>query len=295
LFVLVNMQANPEIKALITLLDDPDAVVYDSVQAKLLSYGKAVLPNLESAWEQTLDATVQEKIEAIIHNLNVNEIKTALQIWLQKPNPLFIDGLLLMCGFRYKNIDEQKIAKKIKSIYQSIWLELNNYLTPVEQINIISNVLHNMYKLHQDTTSNNALNDFYINNLIENNQGNAYTIGAIYLQIAHLFDIPIYPVDIPGQFMLAYIDAVYDVRKNSDAPTEIVLFYIDPCNGMIYTKADIEKYLSKIPDVGNLNIEAKISNAQALKKYLEHLIICYGDALKNIKIVKELQEILDLL
>jgi regulator of sirC expression with transglutaminase-like and TPR domain len=289
------MQANAEINALITLLDDPDTLVYENVCAKLLSYGKAIIPNLESAWEQTHDGIVQEKIEYLIHNVNLNDIKTELQLWALKSDASFFEGLLLMTGFKYNSIDNQKIATKIKSIYQSIWLELNNYLTPIEQVNIISNVLHNMYKLHQDTTSNNALNDFYINNLIDNKQGNAYTIGAIYLHICQLFDIPIYPVDVPGQFMLAYIDAVYDVRKNNDAPTEVVLFYIDPCNGMVYTKADIEKYLSKIDAIENINIEAKISSREALKKYLEHLMVCYGDGVKNINIVKELREILDLI
>ena len=57
------MRNSKEIAALISLLDDPDQIVFEKISAKVLSLGPAIIPNLESQWEQSLDSFLQERIE----------------------------------------------------------------------------------------------------------------------------------------------------------------------------------------------------------------------------------------
>ncbi len=42
------MQSTREIDALLKLLDDPDQEVYTAISAKILDFGKDIIPNLES-------------------------------------------------------------------------------------------------------------------------------------------------------------------------------------------------------------------------------------------------------
>ena len=53
------MWENKEIAALLRLIDDPDDEVFDTVSNKILNYGRAIIPNLESLWEHTEDQSLQ--------------------------------------------------------------------------------------------------------------------------------------------------------------------------------------------------------------------------------------------
>ena len=75
------MRNSKEIAALISLLDDPDQMVFEQVSAKVLSLGPAIIPNLESQWEQSLDSFLQERIENLIHQIQFIAVKEALKLW----------------------------------------------------------------------------------------------------------------------------------------------------------------------------------------------------------------------
>ena len=63
------MSQGTEIKALIRLLDDDDPEVFESVNARILSYGAVVIPELEEAWDASLDPELHERIEELIHQI----------------------------------------------------------------------------------------------------------------------------------------------------------------------------------------------------------------------------------
>jgi len=54
---------NKELKALISLLDEPDGDVYEQIRGKIHAYGIDAIPVLESAWEGSFDPLLQERIE----------------------------------------------------------------------------------------------------------------------------------------------------------------------------------------------------------------------------------------
>jgi hypothetical protein len=58
-----------EIKALFTLIDDPDEEVFNTIQNRLLVYGSPIIPDLENLWENTLDEKQPSKIGTISKNL----------------------------------------------------------------------------------------------------------------------------------------------------------------------------------------------------------------------------------
>ena len=68
------MQQN-EIYALFRLIDDPDNEVFDTVAAKLVHYGREIIPRLERLWEVTEDEAVQERIEMLIHRVHFQDLR----------------------------------------------------------------------------------------------------------------------------------------------------------------------------------------------------------------------------
>ena len=55
--------SNNELRALISLLDDPDDNIFGEIRGKLISFGDDIIPDLESAWESSFDHLLQNRIE----------------------------------------------------------------------------------------------------------------------------------------------------------------------------------------------------------------------------------------
>ena len=105
-----------EIKALISLLDDPDETVFKQVSVKFLSLGEEIIPVLEDAWEQSFDTLIQNRIENIIHQIQFDLIKDALREWAQADNQDLFEGAMLIARYQYPDIDETKIRRQLEQI-----------------------------------------------------------------------------------------------------------------------------------------------------------------------------------
>jgi len=78
------MQESKEIKALLHLIDDPDEEVFITVSDRIISYGRGIIPNLEYLWENTLQDSIQERIEMLIHRLHYRDLTEDFQRWFWK-------------------------------------------------------------------------------------------------------------------------------------------------------------------------------------------------------------------
>ena len=110
------MENLAEIDALVKLLDDPDEEIYQHVQEKLLAYGNGVITYLESAWEQSLDTLLQERIENIVHTIQFNNVKEDLNLWYQSGAFDLLQGALVINRYQYPDLDEQVIINQIEEI-----------------------------------------------------------------------------------------------------------------------------------------------------------------------------------
>ena len=65
-----------KIQALIRLLEDPDPRINSVVKAKLVSYGKIVLPHIEEAWHNDIQCTDhQERTIEVLRHIQVDDLK----------------------------------------------------------------------------------------------------------------------------------------------------------------------------------------------------------------------------
>ena len=94
------------------------------------------------------------------------------------------------------------ILSQFDKIRRNIWLELNNYLTPLEQVNVFNSILYNFYKLQGHELTEREPKYFFINQVLESKQGNSYSIGVLYLALCELLDIPIFAGTCPGSSSL---------------------------------------------------------------------------------------------
>ena len=154
------MEPTNEISALFTLIDDPDEEVFGVVTNRIVDYGKPIIPNLEHLWETTEDSTIQERIESIIHRLHFSDLSLEFKDWSMAEDPELLQGALLVSKFQYPELITAPVLQDIEKLRRNIWLELNNYLTPLEQVSIISGIIYNYTGLKGIETDYTDANSF---------------------------------------------------------------------------------------------------------------------------------------
>src|SRR5580700_8445262 len=222
------MQENREILALFHLIDDHDQEVFDSVSNRIVSYGRGIIPNLENLWENTISEGVQERIELLIHKLHFTDLTEDFLRWKNSSYQDLLTASLLVAKFQYPELVTANVLQEVEKLRRNVWLELNNYLTPLEQINVLTSILYNYYGLKGTEVGYQHTDEFLINKVIETKKGNAITNGLLYLLLSELLDIPIKAINIPRQFVLAYIKPDYGQDPEKLSPQQRIEFFIDP-------------------------------------------------------------------
>lgn len=270
------MEDNKEISALFKLIDDPDSEVFGAVSNKLLDFGRTIIPNLEHLWETTPDEQIQERIETIIHRLHYNDLTEDFRQWNLSGHHDMLVGALLVSKFQYPDLATGPVLLEMEKIRRNIWLELNAYLTPLEQVRIVSGILYSYYGFKGTEINYKEVNEFFINKVMESKRGNQLSDGIIYLILCELLDIPVKAIGIPKQFVLAYFKPGYSNEGSEDHISKIE-FYIDPSSGMVFTHKDIESYFKRISVPPVHTYFKPLSNKKVIQHLLEETSCCFDN------------------
>ncbi len=281
-----------ELKALISLLDDDNEGIFLHVRDRLMEYGPDAIPHLEQSWE-TVDRGVlfQSRIENILHEIQVEECKRKLVIWYDSPKKELLDAAIIVAQYQYPNLKTQEIKDQIERIRRDCWLEINPYLTAFEKVKILNKIFFEVYHFAGDKTNFHSPLNSFINTVLERKTGNPLSLSLVYSIVANELDIPIYGVNLPNHFILAYIDENRTNQFVSESNEYGVLFYLNPYSkGALFQKDDIVQFLSGINIAPNASHFQPCSNSEIIRRMLTNLIASYQQTGEEEK-VKDLTEI----
>lgn len=284
------MENSKEISALVKLLDDPDPEIYEHIEKRLLEYGAEVVHFLENAWEQSLDALLQERIENIVHKIQFSCVKEDLNLWYQSGAFDLLQGALVINRYQYPDLDEQKIILKIEEIKREIWMGLQYEMSSIEKIKLINHIFYNVYGFSGNTKNHHDPQNSYLNQVLESKKGNQISLAIIYCTIAQKLDIPVYGVNLPQHFILGYID-----ESKREEHEFGVLFYINAFNkGAIFGKHDVDQFLRQLNLDPLPGFYAPCSNVEIIRRIIRNLISAYENlgSKEKVEELKELQDIL---
>lgn len=276
------MEESKEISALFTLIDDPDEEVFGAVSEKIVEYGKLIIPQLEHLWETTPNEHIQERIEIIIHRLHYTDLTEDLREWNISGHHDLLIGSLLVAKFQYPDLSTSPVLLEVEKMRRNIWLELNNYLTPLEQVRIITGILYSYYSLKGNEVGYSDANEFFINKVLESKRGNQLSNGLIYLILCDLLDIPVKAITVPKQFVLAYFKPGYSSESTEDYLSQIQ-FFIDPSSGMVFTHNDMESYFKRIATPSAQTYFKPLPNKKVIQYLLEEVSKCFDNEKENYK------------
>tara|TARA_B100000809_G_C15113544_1_gene521535 strand:+ start:1362 stop:2234 length:873 start_codon:yes stop_codon:yes gene_type:complete len=223
-----------EIKALISLLDDTDQVVFEHVEAKLLSLGTCIIDDLERAWEESLNPFFQERIENIIHRLQILVVKDRMTDWVQNKQDDLLYGMWVIATFQYPELDIEILKGKIESLFYEVEKKVKELSEPIEKVRLLNDLFYLKYHFSTNIKNFHAPSNSMLNEVLDKKKGNPISLAVIYLLIAQRMHLPIYGVNLPKLFVLT-----------CQAPNDT--FYINTNNrGQIFSRDDIKQFLDEL-------------------------------------------------
>lgn len=294
------MMTKAELHSLVTLLDDPDSEIRQHVEDKLLELGYTAMPLLEEEWELSDSEEKADLLSGVMDKIHHQAICVQLAHWNAQESPDLLEGAYLISRYRYRNLDIQKISNLIDKIKLDVWLELQYQLSSLEKVKIINHILYDVYGFAANVSNYHSPRNSFINDVLETRMGNPISLSIVYQLVAQRLNIPVYGVNLPQHFILAYRDdsgletihRIQDVVDLENLGKGRILFYVNAFNkGAVLTHGNVEQFLRQL----NLPLEPQhfqpCSNQDMIKRMLRNLVFAYAEK-KDAKREREVRQLL---
>jgi len=285
------------IRALVKLIDDPDEDIYNHVRDELIKCGSKAIPYLEKSWEDDYYGLVfQNRIENIIHDIQFEDVKGSLKKWNDCTEKDLLEGAIIIARYQYPGFIESEIRDYIQTLRRDIWLELNDHLTAYEQVKVFNRIFFKEHKFYGDSKNYHSPVNSYINTVIESKKGNPLSVCLVYSIVAQSLDLPIYGVNLPNHFVLAYIDEKGSGAMINQESEYGVLFYINAfSNGVIFNTNEIRQFLKELKLEHRREYFEPCSNSAIIKRMLTNLISSFqrvgnSEKVEELKILRNIIE-----
>ena len=182
----------------------------------------------------------------------------------------------------------------MEQIQQDIWIELNTNLTAFEQVKVINHILFELYGFSGNTSDYHSPKNSFLSVVLETKKGNPLSLSLIYSIIAQNLDLPIYGVNLPHHFILAYLDR-FSLYQTNDIYKTDVLFYINPFSkGTVFSRNEIDQFLQQLKLDPKESFFQPATNAAIIRRALSNLEHSYTK-MGNEKRVNEIKALIQVL
>lgn len=264
-----------EIETIISLLDDDDPQVFSLLKQQLLGFGNEVLPILDEAIDNSISPVLIAHLQEIFTELNIENACSELKKWKDSPAHNLFQAMAIIARFRYPKLDLDQFNTHIGRIRQDLWLEVNDNLTALEKIRVMNRVFYDLHGFRGNSENIAAPENSYLNDVLSKKKGNPISLSILYSMLAQSVNIPVYGVNMPRQFMLAYIERIVS-EPNDTLKTTDVLFYINPFNrGEIYSSNEVRLFLTQLRIKAEDDILLPCSHTVIIRRCLFNLINAY--------------------
>jgi regulator of sirC expression with transglutaminase-like and TPR domain len=271
-----------EIKALISLLDDPE--IAPQIQNEIQNLGETIIPYLEESWEESLDPQQQQRLEDLIHQLQFEGLQQRLRVWREDGAQDLLEGMWLLNSYQYPDADLQALNRAIEQLRFEAWTLLRSEMHPADQIQVLNHVIFRNHKFSANTQHFHSPANSMLQRVIETKRGNPLSLCVLYMLVAQRLDLPVFGVNLPNLFVLTY--------QLADQPLS---FYINCYNrGVVLSRADIEHYVGQLGITSQDSFYEPCSNLDIVCRAMRNLQVSF-EKLQELGKAEEVGQLLAIL
>lgn len=280
------MLTESEIQAIMFLLDDPDEEVVKTVEQRLYSEGPDIVPLLEDVWTANSDPLKAFRLETIIRNIQHNQLASEFRNWMGRGGQGLYKGSELVCRIQYPGLNSETLNAYFEKLRLDAWMAMYNAYNPLDKIQILNHILFERQGLSGNTENYHAPENSFLNKVIETRNGNPISLCIIYSIVAQRLGLPVFGVNLPQHFILAYCDdkdkevsgsflSRGELRRSDFGK---VLFYINPfSSGQIFLRKNIDEFLKAIKVAPQDSFYNPCSNLEIIRRVLRNLHFSYQE------------------
>jgi len=218
--------------ALISLLVDDDAAIYQIVRRKLLSFGPVVCQWLQPHMLSSDPVMRRRTLEIVHHLARRGSDERFLQFCLNSGEELDLEmavGLLAQTQYPDTNIEAYQ------ALYDDWAGELRariDFAATAEQVlGLVNNYLFHHLGFGGNEQFGDNPENCYLNRVVDSRTGNPISLCAVYLFVCRRLKLPIAGIGLPGHFICRFQSTTKEI-------------YVDAFRrGRFWTKADCIKHL----------------------------------------------------
>jgi regulator of sirC expression with transglutaminase-like and TPR domain len=244
----------------------------------LMHLGDSVVKDLEKVWEKSPNKLLQQRVVGIIDSIHFNNVYQNLYSWIKSGGDNLLQGAFLIAKYQYPDLDYNIVEKKLNQIIADVYDEICDNISDLEKIKILNHIIFEIHKYQGNNSNYFSPNNSYINQVLDSKQGNTVTLAIIYQIVARNMNLPVYGVNLPQNFILAFLDAENDNSySNLNFFNKDVLFYINPFNkGTVLGRKEIDSFL-KLQNISpNISYYLPCSNIETILRLINSLKNAYN-------------------
>ena len=259
---------------MIRLLDEPDEKLYAAIRTQILALGSKAIPKLEEAENTFPNPIVTQRLEEIIYTIRTNDTFEKLKRWSATQEHHLLEAWILISAYLSPDDNGEIQKESVNKLYRDVWVEMNQDLTALEKIRVINHVFYNVYQYDALPEKKAMVPAYLLGNVLRMQRGNPLSLAMLYLIVAQRLGLPVYGVNLPRHFILAYTNGSALPVPAENYQEKDILFYINPFNkGAIFRKSEIELYLKQLRITPQEKFFLPCNNQEIVKRLLHELAI----------------------
>jgi hypothetical protein len=167
-------------------------------------------------------------------------------------------------------------------------------LTPLEQANVIKNILYNYYQIKGVEINYDKPDEFLMSGPLQAKKGNAFANTILYAELCAQLEIDAEFINIPKQCIIAFYSSDWDDTEVYPNPQEFIQFYVEGTTGHAFSQKDLDQYFLRSNIEPKNMYYKKLSNIRIIKKLLIEFSKCFQSPTLQYK-QKDLNDLADLL
>lgn len=257
-------QRQPNIEALISMLDEKDVELYQSITRAIFRLGEEAVPYLERARQQHDSPLWTNRIDGLLQELHVETACTKLENWKNEKEPDLLKGFYLLSSAFYPGFDWETARDEFNRMHGDCWLLLAGLDDLQKSIVLFNNFFFNHCKFSIGTriTAAYDFSDYFLPRIVLEKKGNERSLALVYQYLAHRNKLPVFLLNLPVVNLLACTTDLALNRKDD------IRFCIDISHrGALIRREDLEPVFSRQKQIRICN------TIEALQDYIRLLYV----------------------
>ncbi|MDD2595894.1 MAG: transglutaminase family protein [Bacteroidales bacterium] len=224
-----------ELKYLVSLFDDDDEVVTETVNRRIIEKGDSVMSGIITYLNKEEDPQMKKAILQRMVYLNTGFKIAALKQFIenQHDDVSLFEGSYIISSLLDVGLDKEIYEHKFLTCSIEYMSESSSDRTAIENVRIFNHIFYTRLHFSTCDTFITAERHALIDSVLKSRKGNPIAVAFIYFMLAQAGGLPIYPLCFPGGFVPVYIENGKE------------LFYINIFkNGEIFLEDRLKNFLT---------------------------------------------------